>query len=249
MAVLPHEGTYPVMYGSYAVPVGAGYRRGYLARPDRTGVFPSVIVVPDLDGVTPHERAVCRSLARRGIATVSVDLYPDPVETGDAALAAYHRIDDGEALRTLDETHEFLLSDDTPWAHADLVGVLGLDVGGRFAIVAGAHRPWVAAIGLVYTPLTGDEGRRYPVAAMLAHVGVPLLGVYAADDELISVETVDEAQRRNPSGDWLLYEGTAHGFLDGGGGAYDQGAADDAVTRFGDFFLRHLPPARLEDVG
>jgi carboxymethylenebutenolidase len=249
VAVLPHEGTYPVMYGSYAVPVGAGYRRGYLARPDRTGVFPSVIVVPDLDGVTSHERAVCRSLARKGIAAVSVDLYPEPVDAGNAALAAYHRTDDGEALRTIDEAHEFLLSDDTPWAHAELVGVLGLDLGGRFAIIAGAHRPWVAAIGLAYAPLTGDEERRFPVAAMLEHVGVPLLGVYAAEDELIAVDTVDEAQRRNPSGDWLLYQGAAHGFLDGAGEAYDQGAAVDAMARFADFFLRHLPPERLEDLG
>ncbi|MFO7547420.1 MAG: dienelactone hydrolase family protein [Acidimicrobiia bacterium] len=247
MAVLPHEGTYPVMYGSYAVPVGAGYRRGYLARPDRTGVFPSVIVVPDLDGVTSHERAVCRGLARRGVAAVSADLYDEPVEPGDAALDAYHHMDDGEALRTIDEVHDFLLSDDTPWAHADLVGVLGLDVGGRFAIVAAAHRPWVAAVGLAYTPLTGDEERRFPVAGMLGHVAVPLLGVYAADDSLIAVETVDEAQRRNPSGDWLLYEGTDHGFLDGA--AYNPGAAADAMARFAEFFLRRLPPARLEDVG
>ena len=32
VAVLPHEGTYSIMYGPFGVPVGAGYRPGYLAR-------------------------------------------------------------------------------------------------------------------------------------------------------------------------------------------------------------------------
>lgn len=249
MAVLPHEGTYPVMYGSYAVPVGAGFRRGYLARPDRSGSFPAVIVVPDLDGVSSHERGLCRSLARNGVAAVAVDLHRRPVEPGDQALAAYHELSDGEALRTLEETWQFLDSDDTPWANPGKVGVLGLDVGGRFAIIAGAHRPWVGAVGVAYAPLTGDEERAHPVAEMLGHLGVPVLGIYAQDDELIATETVDEAQRRNQGGDWLLYQGVGHGFLDEDGDHYDEGAAADAALRFSRFFIGHLPPAQLDELG
>src|SRR5690606_13670444 len=63
VAVLSHEGTYPIMYGSYPVPVGAGYRRGYLARPDRAGRFPVVIVVPDLNGLSSFEKDICRTFA------------------------------------------------------------------------------------------------------------------------------------------------------------------------------------------
>lgn len=249
MAVLPHEGTYPVMYGSYSVPVGAGFRRGYLARPDRYGSFPTVIVVPDLDGVSSHEKGLCRSLARHGVAAVAVDMYPQPVEPGDPALDAYHRLQDGSALKTLEETREFLDSDDTPWANPGSVGVLGLDVGGRFAIIAAAHRPWVGAVGVAYTPLTGDEERAHPVAGMLDHLAVPLLGIYGQDDDLIAVETVDEAQRRNQSGEWLLYQGARHGFLDEDAESYDEGAAADAALRFSRFFIRHLPPAQLDELG
>ncbi len=67
MAVLPHEGTYAVMYGPLSVSVGAGYRRGYLARPDQAGRFPTVILSPDLDGLGAHEKHVARRLARRGV--------------------------------------------------------------------------------------------------------------------------------------------------------------------------------------
>lgn len=249
MAVLPHEGTYPVMYGSYGVPVGAGFRRGYLAHPDRSGSFPTVIVVPDLDGVGSHEKGICRRLARLGIAAVAVDLYPGPVEPGEPALAAYNALEDGTALRTLDEAWAFLESGDTPWANAGQGGILGLDVGGRFAIIAAAHRPWVGAVGVAYTPLTGDEEREHPVAGMLTHLGAPLLGVYGDEDELIATDTVDEAQRRNPTGQWLLYQGAGHGFLDEDADAYDEVAASDAGARLARFFLGRLPEARLDELG
>ena len=89
MAVLPHEGTYSVMYVPLAVSVGAGYRRGYLARPDHAGKYPTVILTPDLDGLGPHEKHVARRLARRGVAVLVVDLYPEPPADRQGALSAY----------------------------------------------------------------------------------------------------------------------------------------------------------------
>ncbi|MBW3666486.1 MAG: dienelactone hydrolase family protein, partial [Actinobacteria bacterium] len=68
MAVLPHEGTYPIMYGSWPIPVGSGHRTGYISRPDEEGRFPVVFVLPSLEGVTGFEKDLCRRLARRGFA-------------------------------------------------------------------------------------------------------------------------------------------------------------------------------------
>lgn len=235
------------MYTSLPVPVGSGYRSGYLARPDKAGRFPVVILVPDYDGLTAHEKALARRLARRGIAVVAVDLYAtdragDPLET-------YHSLDDAEAIRVLDETQEWLASDDIHWAHPTRVGLLGLEVGGRFTVIQAAHRPWVASAAVAYTPLTGDEQRRHQIADMLDHIGQPLLGIYAAEDELIAAESVDEAQSRNASGSWLLYEGVGHGFLDESDPNYDQASAEDAILRLVEFFAATLPGPEEEELG
>jgi dienelactone hydrolase len=129
------------------------------------------------------------------------------------------------------------------------MGVLGLDVGGRFALIQTAHRSWAAACAVVGTPLTGDEERRHPVANMLEHLPSPVLGLYGADDKLVSSETVDEAQRRNVTGTWLLYESAEHAFLDEAGSDYHESSAADAVSRISSFFVSHLPKAVEVELG
>lgn len=249
MAVLPHEGTYSVIYGSLPVSVGAGYRRGYLARPDQAGRFPVVVLVPSLDGLGTQEKRLAFRLARHGIAVLAVDLYPSPPAHREEALIAYDALPDGEAMRTLDETYDYLRSEDIDWAHTGRLGLLGLDVGGRFAVIAAAHRRWAGAAAVVSTPLTGDEERTYQVASLVRHVAAPILGLYGAADALIDAESVDEAQNRNPSGQWLLYEGAGHGFLDEAGDDFDEAAAEDAVARLTEYFVTHLPRPSEEILG
>jgi carboxymethylenebutenolidase len=249
VAVLPHEGTYAVMYGALAVSVGAGYRRGYLARPDQAGRFPVVILTPDLDGLGAHERNIARRLARQGIAVLVVDLYRSQPRDQQEALAAYDTLTDGEAIRTIDETYDYLRSEDIDWAHTDKVGLLGLDIGGRFSLIDAAHRRWVGATAVVSTPLTGDEDRQFQAAEILRHLSVPVLGLYGADDHLIDRDTVDEAQNRNPSGQWLLYEGANHAFIDEESPDYHEASAEDALIRLSEFFLHHLPPASKVTLG
>lgn len=245
MAVLAHEGTYPILYGSWPIPVGAQLRNGYIARPDEAGQFPVVIVVQDINGMKSFEKDLCRRLARRGFAAVSLDMYRRP---GDP-MEAYHALTDTRALADLDELHEFIVSDDVDWNVSGDVGVFATDVGGRFGLMAAANREWVRSLVVAYTPLTGDEDRETQVADTLDHLPIPVLGLYGADDELIAVETVDEAQRRNDHGQWLLYEGAGHGFLDVDHEGFNQAAADDAFARTTAFFESTLAKRVVENLG
>jgi carboxymethylenebutenolidase len=245
MAVLSHEGTHPIMYGALPLPFGAGLRTGYLARPDAAGTFPVVLVLPTLDGLTGFEKDLCRMFARSGLVAIAVDFY----RQGGDPLEAYHHLSDARALTDIDEVHEFIESDDVEWAVSGDVGILGTDVGGRFAIAAAANRSWVKAIAIAYTPLTGDDDREFQVADYLGHLPVPVLGLYGADDELIDVATVDEAQRRNEHGLWILYDGAGHGFLDPDGALYHADSAGDAGVRLIEFFKASLPPAVEVDLG
>lgn len=238
------------MYGALSVPVGSGYRPGYLTRPDRAGRYPTVIVAAGEAGVSATLKSVAWRMARRGLAVVAVDLWPDRTDR----LSAYHRLDDLEAVRILDEVHDFLGSEDILWAHPTPVGLLGLDLGGRFALLQAAQgvpsgKGWVGAVVVVAMPLTGDEDRRFPVAGLLAHVSAPVLGLYGGADPLVATESVDEAQNRNPAGSWLLYDGAGHGFIDETGADYSEAAADDAVARLIEFFLARLPVAVTETLG
>ena len=233
------------MYGSWPIPVGSGHRNGYIARPDEYGRVPVVFVIPDLDGLGSLEKDLCRRLARSGFAALTIDLYG----TGGDPLDLYHELTDERALYVLDELHQYLVSDDIVWNVEDRVGVLATDVGGRFGLIKSATRDWVRSLALCYSPLTGDEERDYQVADFLDHLPIPVLGLYGADDELIDPSTVDEAQRRNDHGQWLLYEGAGHGFLDIDGENFNQAAADDAMARLVAFFEASLEKAQIEDLG
>lgn len=245
MAVLSHEGTYPIMYGSLPIPVGAGHRNGYIARPDEAGRVPVILVVPGLDGMGSFEKDLCRRLAREGFAGVSVDLYRG---AGDP-LELYNSLTDDTALAVLDELHQFVLSGDVRWNVDDRVGIIGVDVSGRFGLIKSATRDWVRALALCYTPLTGDEDREHQVAEYLDHLPIPVLGLYGDSDELIDNSTVDEAQRRNEHGQWLLYANAGHGFLNIDHEGFDQGAADDATARLIAFFKATLAKPEIEQLG
>jgi carboxymethylenebutenolidase len=233
------------MYGSIPIPVGAAHRTGYLSRPDESGTVPVVFVLPDLDGLGSFEKDLCRRLARAGFAALSVDLYGRKGEV----LDLYHETSDESILHVIDELHQFVVSDDVAWNVEDRVGILACDVGGRFGLIKAATREWVKSLLLCYTPLTGDEERGHQVAEYLDHLPVPVLGLYGAEDDLIDVSTVDEAQRRNDHGQWLLYEGVGHGFLDIDGDGFSQGAADDAFARILAFFKATLADPQIEELG
>ena len=204
-----------------------------------------MIVVPGVHGLSSHEKDICRRLARSGLAAVSLDLYSG----GTRDLGAYNALEDHMVARDLDELHEFIASDDIDWCVSPQVGLLGTDIGGRFALMKAATKEWARSVGIVYTPLTGDEERDVQVADYLDHLPGPVIGIYGANDDLIDTSTIDEAQSRNDHGQWLIYEGVGHGFLDVGADEFDQAAADDAFARLIAFFTASLEPAVVEDLG
>ncbi len=108
MAVLPHEGTFSIMYGTFPVPVGSGYRPGYLARPDEAGRFPARPDTPRNPGSQSYEKDLCRRLARRGFACLAIDLYPGGGGCGrETRFSAYASQSDRAILSEIDEAHEF----------------------------------------------------------------------------------------------------------------------------------------------
>jgi len=84
---------------------------------------------------------------------------------------------------------------------------------------------------------------------MLEHLPRPVLGLYGASDDLVTSASVDEAQNRNASGSWLLYESARHAFFNDSSADYDEAAAEDAIARLVDFFRTHLPGSQEATLG
>jgi dienelactone hydrolase len=76
-----------------------------------------------------------------------------------------------------------------------------------------------------------------------------VLGLFGGADTLIVTETVNEAQRRNEHGQWLLYENAGHAFYDDSSPDYEPAAAADAFSRIASFLASCLPAAEIEDLG
>ncbi len=222
MSVLAHEGTYPILYGSYDLPVGSGHSPGYLARPDQAGRFPGVLVLPVV-GPTSHHKDLCRRLARHGFAAVAVDLS----STED------------EAVAVIDEVYEFVMSADVTWAVEDQLGIVGLEAGGGPGLIYAADHPEIRAVALVSTVLE-EEG---PVASVLPRLVVPVLGLYGA----LSGAPLNGGRIRQAS--FVVYEGVAGGFFDDGSVDYDAAASADAHRRLVDFLGRVLSSPQIERLG
>ncbi len=236
MAVLQHEGTIEILYRDFAMPTGAGFTNGYLARPDRIGAYPVVLLLPPLRGITPFVKDLARRLARNRYSVLVPDLtrgsHPGSRAPFEDLVSAYGRVPTRRALADLDDALAFALHDPAGWARPGKIGVVGIDVGGQIAITYAAHRQRsVGALCVAYAPLAGDEDRDLQVSDALEMLPMAVLGVYGAEDELVPSEGVDEAQRRNPHGRWILYEGVGHDFLDDDSDGYHPGAAGDTIAR------------------
>ncbi|CAN5316541.1 MAG: dienelactone hydrolase family protein [Acidimicrobiia bacterium] len=242
MTVLKGEGKVPILFGSMSITVATRLRHGYLSRPDLAGEWPTVIVVPDVWGVTPSIKDLCRKLARRELAAIAVDPFRDgggrrftdrAVATAALAEVPAHDLD-----ADLEDVASFVTNPAGFWSSAEHgLGVLGIGTGGAAAARLADRRPGVA-LALVAVPLQ-------PIAAILGPTS-GLLGLYGRDDPEVPVEEVLAARPALPQAELVLYEGVGSDFLDDGRPGYDLDAATDAVERLTGFFIEHLPAAPAE---
>ncbi|MBA2338350.1 MAG: dienelactone hydrolase family protein [Acidimicrobiia bacterium] len=237
MTVLKGEGKVPILFGTTTLPAGGRQHRGYLARPDLTGQWPTVIVVPDVWGISPSIKDLCRKLARWELAAVSVDHFrgtkPAAVSARDEALRRQAALPAGLDA-DLDDIVSFVTNRAGFWSSAEFgFGVLGIGTGAAPAARLAGRSPQ-AAVAVVSAPLQ-------PIAGLLATTS-GLLGLFGRDDAEVPVDEVIAARGSLPHAELVLYEGVGADFLDDGQPGYDLEAATDAVERLVAFFIKHLPP-------
>jgi len=239
MSILPGEGTHVILYGSTRIAARTQIHSGYLARPDVVGAFPTIVVVPDKAGVTSGIKDLARRLARYGLAVLALDLYRgDGPARGDAeaAAASYEVLSDARALADLGDIYRNLRAPGTEWADSAAIGLLGVGVGGRLAILSAVNNDAIRAVAVAYAPLVNDVGRPTQAVEVIADLAVPLFGMQGKVDEVVEQGQAVEARRLQPRSEWAFYATAGHGFLDVSGEGYEEAITADAVDRLVSFF-------------
>jgi carboxymethylenebutenolidase len=215
---------------------------GFLAHPD-AGPVPGVVIIPDVWGLSDHQRDIARRLAADGFAALAIDPYR---KTGKGEItepfAWIRTLSDPVILETVQEAIDAL--------PARKIGVMGFCMGGQYALLAACSCRGLSGCVSFYGMVRYESGLdptrkpRSPLDA-IADLRCPLLGLYGEEDAFIPVADVDELRRRLAGAgkefDVRLYPGAGHAFMnDTRPAAYRPEAAADAWRRMLAFFRERL---------
>ena len=215
--------------------------RAWVVYPERSTNAPVVLVVHEIFGLSSWVRGVADQMAAAGFIAIAPDLLTGkaPLE-GDSLPTAVAQT----AIRTLrpDDVHRHLeavaqYGMSLP-AAAKRYGIVGFCWGGSTSFAHAVRSPAGLGASVVYYGGSPDTTE-------LSRVRVPVLGLYAGDDQRINarIPATDSVMKRlGKSFEPHFFAGAGHGFLrqqEGREGA-NQRASDAAWPMTVAFFRRHL---------
>jgi len=199
--------------------------------------LPAVIVIHEWWGLNDGVRAMADRIAAQGYIVLAIDLYGG--QTADEPTGArklmLEVVENPEpANENIRQAYEFV----ERTAGAPAIASLGWCFGGGWALNTALLFPQeLDAAVIYYGQVTDDEERLQPLA-------VPLLGIFAADDRGITVESVRSfeaaLERLRKEAEIHVFPGVGHAFANPSGRNYDAEAAAEAWKLTMDFLHQHL---------
>jgi carboxymethylenebutenolidase len=230
------------------VELGDGLR-GYYARPEGAGPFPSVVIYIEAYGLNAHFKRLTERFADAGFAAVTPDIYGGAVyDYADLQGAIEHlkRMDDDTVMAQTERTLDFLAArEEADWSS---VAVIGFCMGGRYAFLANAALPTrfkaaSAFYGGGIGPVEDPFGRK----TLLDRVGdmqAPIQLWYGTEDQFILPDEhgrIAEAMSRAGKQYTLtVFPRVTHGFFCEDRGSYDKDAARRSWRATTAFFHDYL---------
>lgn len=211
---------------------------GFLARPVvGAESAPGIIVIHEWWGLNDNIRSMARRLAGEGYVALAVDLYEGQAATNrDEArtLAGAARERASSLEENLRQAYRYLEGEQG----APKIGVIGWCFGGGWSLRTALLLPEkIDATVIYYGRLVTDRER-------LETLGMPILGLFGAEDRGIPVGTVREFETAltelGKSSQIRIYEGAGHAFANPSGTRYHERAATDAWARTLAFFEENL---------
>jgi len=223
-------------YLEYPSPAGYGKGRGYLARvTGAQGRLPTVLVVHENRGLSPHIEDIVRRLALDNFIAFAPDaLFPLGGYPGDEdrARELFARLDPAKTRADFLAAAGVLKN--LPEGNGK-VGVVGFCFGGGVANYLATRLSDLGAAVSFY----GDQ----PGAEDAAKIKAPLLLHYAGKDERINAGWPKYEAALGQAGvkyEAYIYPGVQHGFNNDTTPRYDEAAAKIAWERTMAFLNRHL---------
>ncbi len=211
---------------------------GYFSAPaDMFEPLPAVIMIHEWWGLNDNIRAMADRLAAEGYIVLAIDLYAGNVAASPSEARALMTgvVESPEAAEAnIKAAYEFLANT----VGAPRIGSIGWCFGGAWSLNTAKLFPdELDAAVIYYGAVTNDEDALRPVEA-------PILGLFGAEDQGISIESVNafaealERLRKNHA--VHIYPGVGHAFANPTGQNYDAASAEDAWTRTLQFLNLHL---------
>lgn len=205
----------------------AGTMKGYLARPKKEGVYPTVVIIHENRGLNPHIEDVTRRAAKAGFLALAPDalsILGGTPSNEDEARALFQKLDPAQNTANFSAAFTYLASRKDSNGK---MGCVGFCWGGAMANQLAVHVPELKAAVAFYG--------RQPEAADVPQIKASLQLHYAALDERVNAGIAAyEAALKNAghSYELYMYEGVNHAFHnDTSAARYNEEAAKLAWQR------------------
>lgn len=186
--------------------------RAWLVYPERRERAPVVVVIHEINGLTPWIRAVADQLAADGFIAIAPDLLTSKEIPGspedpssEAARAAIRTLDEATVQRQLTAVANHAMS--LP-AAVRRYGTVGFCWGGSASFMHAVRAPGLGASVVYY----GTS----PALDLLSSVRAPVLGLYGEQDARVNatIAGADSVMRSlGRTYEQVIYAGAGHGFL------------------------------------
>ena len=189
-------------------PSGKETASGFLAVPDKPGIYPGLIVIHEWWGLNDWVKEQAIKLSEQGYVVLAVDLYRGKIAADPSEAHELMRgLPQDRAIRDMQAGYDFLA------ARKDVkpgrIGSIGWCMGGGLSLQLAIHQPRLAACVVNYGSLPTDPND-------LEQIGAPILGNFGADDKGITPADVQEFEKTmkgmNRRIDVKIYPGAGHAF-------------------------------------
>jgi carboxymethylenebutenolidase len=222
----------------------------YEARPAAPGRYPVVLVIPEVWGMHEHIKDMARRFAKEGFLAITFEAYARQGGTMQLpeqaqVMKVANSVPDAQVLGDLDALVAY--AKQHPAANPDRVGVTGFCRGGMYTLLFAAHNPAVKAAVAWYGPIKPalTPGiRSVGPLDVASKISAPVLGLYGAADQGISVADVKEMEAAlktaGKTTEFVLYGDAPHAFNADYRESYRATAAKDAWARCVAWFTQYL---------
>lgn len=214
--------------------------RGYLAKPEGEGPFPTVIMIHEFWGLNESIISLADLLAEDGYLVIAPDTFRGST-TAWVPRAIYNVIVNRPEDVNVDLDSVYAWLEAQPEVDTERIAIAGFCYGGRTSLVYSLHNNRLAATIMFYgSPETDPE--------VLRALPGPVLGIFGSADRSIPVEQVHAFQAALTEAgiphEITIYDGQPHAFVQDRAGVQAGGAQSEAWDQMLAFLDANLTDER-----